>query len=171
VSSSDVFVTRNVDPTLIKLLTRIYFARVWPAGRPPPPNPRLAHSPCLGGRCGGVAEEMAKWKKMTAGMGALSVATTAIVLATEEHHHPDPDAPVVSGGGNLRGRVIVTSFFFCCFFLLLSWCAMWPAECDARAAARERGWKHCFLPGSPPLLWWWWCVCVGGGVLGPCWHS
>ena len=40
-------------------------------------------------------EEMAKWKKMTAGMGALSVAVTALVLATEEHHHPDPDAPVV----------------------------------------------------------------------------
>lgn len=39
---------------------------------------------------------MAKWKKMSAGMGVLSVAVTALVLATEEHHHKDEDAPVVS---------------------------------------------------------------------------
>lgn len=43
-----------------------------------------------------ATEEMAKWKKMTAGMAVLSVAVTALVLATEEHHHPDEDAPVVS---------------------------------------------------------------------------
>lgn len=79
------------------------------AGRlpPPPPHiPRLVYPPRPGvvGRGGGVAEEMAKWKKMTAGMGVLSVLTTAIVLATEEHHHPDPDAPVVSGSGGRPRR-------------------------------------------------------------------
>lgn len=42
-------------------------------------------------------EEMAKWKKMTAGMAVLSVAVTALVLATEEHHEPHDDGePVVS---------------------------------------------------------------------------
>lgn len=50
----------------------------------------------MSGDAAHAAEEMAKWKKMTAGMGALSVAVTALVLATEEHHHPDPDAPVPS---------------------------------------------------------------------------
>lgn len=44
----------------------------------------------------GFAEEMAKWKKMTAGMGVLTVLVTAYVVATEEHHHKDEDAPVVS---------------------------------------------------------------------------
>eukprot|EP00904_Undaria_pinnatifida_P000463 jgi/Undpi1/10417/HiC_scaffold_29.g12867.m1 len=41
-----------------------------------------------------AAEEMSKWKKLTMGMGALSVAVTALVGATEEHHHKDEDAPV-----------------------------------------------------------------------------
>eukprot|EP00903_Cladosiphon_okamuranus_P016970 g15643.t1 len=50
----------------------------------------------MSGDAAHAAEEMAKWKKMTAGMGALSVAVTAMVLATEEHHHADPDAPVPS---------------------------------------------------------------------------
>lgn len=39
---------------------------------------------------------MAKWKKLSAGMGVLSVAVTALVVSGEEHHHKDEDAPVVS---------------------------------------------------------------------------
>ena len=38
------------------------------------------------------------------GMGALSVAVTALVGATEEHHHKDEDAPVVSKLGPLASR-------------------------------------------------------------------
>ena len=62
---------------------------------------QLAYAPSVAKKRAGMwlvstsTEEMAKWKKMTAGMGALSVAVTALVLATEEHHHADPDAPVV----------------------------------------------------------------------------
>ncbi|CAN0041302.1 unnamed protein product, partial [Ascophyllum nodosum] len=43
-----------------------------------------------------AAEEMSKWKKMSAGMGVLTVIVTAYVVATEEHHHKDEDAPVPS---------------------------------------------------------------------------
>lgn len=53
---------------------------------------------------------MAKWKKMTAGMGALSLAVTALVLATEEHHHADPDAPVVRKN-NQGSRATLTDAF------------------------------------------------------------
>lgn len=43
---------------------------------------------------------MAKWKKMTAGMGVLSVAMTTLVLATEEHYHRDEDEPLVRIGSS-----------------------------------------------------------------------
>ncbi|CAM9731728.1 unnamed protein product, partial [Ectocarpus sp. 12 AP-2014] len=50
----------------------------------------------MSGDAAHAAEEMAKWKKMTAGMGVLSLAVATLVLATEEHHHMDEDAPVPS---------------------------------------------------------------------------
>lgn len=56
----------------------------------------------------GFAEEMVKWKKMTAGMGVLTVLVTAYVVATEEHHHKDEDAPVVSSPLLLIIRVFHT---------------------------------------------------------------
>lgn len=40
-------------------------------------------------------EEMAKWKKMTVGMGVLCVAVTGLVGMNEEHHEKDEDAPTV----------------------------------------------------------------------------
>ncbi|CAN0294660.1 unnamed protein product, partial [Hapterophycus canaliculatus] len=49
----------------------------------------------MSGDAAHAAEEMAKWKKMTAGMGVLSVAMTTLVLVTEEHYHRDEDEPLV----------------------------------------------------------------------------